>query len=208
MRGVVMSPATENASAQRQSRIGKRPIVVPAGVTATVKGVSVTVKGPKGSSERSFSDKVAVTLENGALVVKVLPSAPLEGPRLQGLTWALLKNMVQGVSKGYALSLDLVGVGYRAELKGQSLTLALGLSHPVSLVLPNEIKARVETIDEGGTKKPRLHLESHDKELLGQIAAKIRSFRPPEPYKGKGVRFTGEKVRMKAGKAGGKGGKK
>jgi large subunit ribosomal protein L6 len=203
-----MSPATENASAQRQSRIGKRPIVVPAGVTATVKGVSVTVKGPKGSSERSFSDKVAVTLENGALVVKVLPSAPLEGPRLQGLTWALLKNMVQGVSKGYALSLDLVGVGYRAELKGQSLTLALGLSHPVSLVLPNEIKARVETIDEGGTKKPRLHLESHDKELLGQIAAKIRSFRPPEPYKGKGVRFTGEKVRMKAGKAGGKGGKK
>jgi large subunit ribosomal protein L6 len=149
-----------------------------------------------------------VTLENGALVVKVLPSAPLEGPRLQGLTWALLKNMVQGVSKGYALSLDLVGVGYRAELKGQSLTLALGLSHPVSLVLPNEIKARVETIDEGGTKKPRLHLESHDKELLGQIAAKIRSFRPPEPYKGKGVRFTGEKVRMKAGKAGGKGGKK
>jgi large subunit ribosomal protein L6 len=208
MRGVVMSPATENASAQRQSRIGKRPIVVPAGVTATVKGVSVTVKGPKGSSERSFSDKVAVTLENGALVVKVLPSAPLEGPRLQGLTWALLKNMVQGVSKGYALSLDLVGVGYRAELKGQSLTLALGLSHPVSLVLPNEIKARVETIDEGGTKKPRLHLESHDKELLSQIAAKIRSFRPPEPYKGKGVRFTGEKVRMKAGKAGGKGGKK
>ena len=203
-----MSPATENASAQRQSRIGKRPIVVPAGVTATVKGMSVTVKGPKGSSERSFSDKVAVTLENGALLVKVLASAPLEGPRLQGLTWALLKNMVHGVSKGYALSLDLVGVGYRAELKGQSLTLALGLSHPVNLVLPNEIKARVETIDEGGTKKPRLHLESHDKELLGQIAAKIRSFRPPEPYKGKGVRFTGEKVRMKAGKAGGKGGKK
>lgn len=203
-----MSPATETVSAQRQSRIGKRPILVPSGVTATVKGASVTVKGPKGTSERAFSDKVAVALENGALIVRVLPSAPLDGPRLQGLTWALLKNMVHGVSKGYALSLDLVGVGYRAELKGQALTLALGLSHPVNLVLPQEIKARVETIDEGGTKKPRLHLESHDKELLGQVAAKIRSFRPPEPYKGKGVRFTGEKVRMKAGKAGGKGGKK
>ena len=203
-----MSASLETPAAQRQSRIGKRPIVVPAGVTATVNGSSVSVKGPKGSSERSFSDKVGISLENGALVVKVLASAPLEGPRLQGLTWALLKNMVHGVSKGYGVSLDLVGVGYRAELKGQALTLALGLSHPVNLVLPADVKARVETIDEGGTKKPRLHLESHDKELLGQIAAKIRSFRPPEPYKGKGVRFTGEKVRMKAGKAGGKGGKK
>jgi len=113
--------------------------------------------------------------------------------------------MVEGVTKGYTLSLDLVGVGYRAELKGQQLTLALGLSHPVVMQLPAGIKARVETIDEGGTKKPRLHLESHDKELLGQIAAKIRSFRPPEPYKGKGVRYTDEKIRMKAGKAAAKG---
>jgi len=200
--------AAETVPAQRQSRIGKRPIVIPAGVTATIKGGHVAIKGPKGASEKTFSDKVAISLENGTVLVKVLKTSPLDGPRLQGLTWALIKNMVHGVSKGYANSLDLVGVGYRAELKGQVLTLALGLSHPVVITLPADIKARVETIDEGGTKKPRLHLESHDKEALGHIAAKIRSFRPPEPYKGKGVRFTGEKVRMKAGKAGGKAGKK
>lgn len=199
--------ATETVPAQRQSRIGKRPIVIPQGVTATVKGAHVAIKGPKGESEKSFSDKVSITLENDTILVHVLKTAALEGPRLQGLTWALIKNMVHGVSKGYALSLDLVGVGYRAELKGQQLTLALGLSHPVNVTLPPGIKARVESIDEGGTKKPRLHLESHDNELLGQTAAKIRSFRPPEPYKGKGVRFTGEKVRIKAGKAG-KSGKK
>jgi large subunit ribosomal protein L6 len=189
----------------RQSRIGKRPIPLPAGVTATVKGTTVGVKGPKGQSERKFSDTMKIEQQGSTLHITPLPVAGEDGPRLQGLTWALLRNMVEGVTKGYALSLDLIGVGYRADLKGQVLTLALGLSHPVVVTLPAGIKARVETIDEGGTKKPRLHLESHDKELLGQTAAKIRSYRPPEPYKGKGVRYTDEKVRQKAGKAGGKG---
>ena len=115
--------------------------------------------------------------------------------------------MVKGVSAGYAMSLDLHGVGYRAELKGRELTLSLGLSHQVKFNLPEGINAKVEILDEGGTKRPRLHLDSANNELLGQTAARIRSFRPPEPYKGKGVRYTGEKIRMKAGKAGAKGGK-
>jgi large subunit ribosomal protein L6 len=110
--------------------------------------------------------------------------------------------MVQGVSAGYAQSLDLYGVGYRAELKGKDLTLSLGLSHQVKYPLPASVNAKVEILDEGGTKRPRLHLDSCDKELLGQVAARIRSFRPPEPYKGKGVRYVGEKIKMKAGKAG------
>jgi large subunit ribosomal protein L6 len=188
-----------------QSRLGKRPIAIPQGVTATLKGSTVAIKGPKGQSERTFSELLKIEQKAGAIQVHPTPSAGEDGPRLQGLTWALIRNMVEGVTKGYALSLDLVGVGYRAELKGQVLTLALGLSHPVVVTLPAGIKARVETIDEGGTKKPRLHLESHDKELLGQVAAKIRGYRPPEPYKGKGVRYTDEKVRQKAGKAGAKG---
>ncbi len=176
--------------------------MIPAGVTATIKGAHVAIKGPKGASEKTFSDKVSISLENGTVHVKVLTTSVLDGPRLQGLTWALIKNMVHGVSKGYATSLDLVGVGYRAELKGQVLTLALGLSHPVVITLPPGIKAKVETIDEGGTKKPRLHLESHDNEMLGQTAAKIRSFRPPEPYKGKGVKYLEETIRRKVGKTG------
>ena len=189
----------------RQSRIGKRPVVIPQGVTVTIKDSTVSFKGPKGSISRTFSTEVKFTQKDGAVVVTPGPTAGLAGPRLQGLSWALIKNMVEGVSKGYALSLDLYGVGYRAELSGQNLTLALGLSHPVKLTLPAGVKAKVETIDEAGTKRPRLHLESFDKELLGQTAAKIRSYRPPEPYKGKGVRYTGERIRMKAGKAGAKG---
>ena len=113
----------------------------------------------------------------------------------------LIATMIEGVAKGYALSMDLVGVGYRAEVKGQDLNLALGLSHPAHVALPQGVKAQVETIDEGGVKRPRLHLTSHDKQLLGEMAARIRSLRPPEPYKGKGIRFTGEKLRQKAGKA-------
>ena len=136
-----------------------------------------------------------------------MPNAGLEGPKFQGLTRALVANMVKGVSTGYAMSLDLHGVGYRAELKGRELTLSLGLSHQVKFNLPEGINAKVEILDEGGTKRPRLHLDAANNELLGQTAARIRSFRPPEPYKGKGVRYTGEKIRMKAGKAGAKGGK-
>ena len=126
-----------------------------------------------------------------------------QGKQFQGLARALLAGMVEGASKGFALSLDLIGVGYRCEVKGQQLNLVLGLSHPVAFKLPDSVQARVEIIDEAGIKKPRLHLTSNDKMALGQTAARIRSFRPPEPYKGKGVRYTGEKVREKAGKAGG-----
>jgi large subunit ribosomal protein L6 len=130
------------------------------------------------------------------------------GAQFQGLARALVSNVIEGVSKGYDVALDLIGTGYRAELKGQDLTLALGLSHQVNFRLPESVKARVEIIDVGGTKKPRLHLSSYDKETLSQTASHIRSFRPPEPYKGKGVRFVDEKVREKAGKAGKGAGKK
>jgi large subunit ribosomal protein L6 len=122
--------------------------------------------------------------------------------QFQGLTRSILANAVHGVSEGFKTSLDLYGVGYRAELKGQTLNLSLGLSHVVEYDLPDGIKVKIETIDEGGLKRPRVHLESHDKSLLGQVASRIKSFRPPEPYKGKGVRFTGERIREKAGKAG------
>lgn len=196
---------TEVQETLRQSRIGKRPIAVPAGVTVSIKGTTVSFKGPKGQSERSFQPGIEIAHESGSIQVKPLATAGDDGPRLQGLAWALIRNMVEGVSKGYALSLDLHGTGYRAELAGQNLTLALGLSHTVKVTLPADVKGRVETIDEGGTKRPRLHLESHDKEVLGQVAAKIRSYRPPEPYKGKGIRYTGERIRQKAGKTGGKG---
>lgn len=198
---------TDSKGEERQSRVGKRPLPVPAGVTVTIDGGhKVTLKGPKGAMTRALPDGIKVEKQGEILVV--LPSGgkgAKGGPQFQGLARAILGNMMDGVSKGYALSMDLVGVGYRAELAGQNLTLSLGLSHQVKYPLPKEIVARVEIIDEGGTKKPRLHLSSFDKELLGQCAAKIRSFRPPEPYKGKGVRYTGEKVREKAGKAGAKG---
>lgn len=201
--------ATAEQQAVRVSRVGKRPVEVPAGVQIDVKDGKVVAKGPKGSIERVLPAAVAIKKEGASLEI-VPPTSGDAGAfaQYQGLTWALLRNMVEGVSKGYTRSLDLIGTGYKAEVKGQDLTLNLGLSHTVSYRLPEGIKAKVEVLDVGGTKKPRLHLESHDKELLGQTAARIRSFRPPEPYKGKGVRYVDEKVREKAGKAGGKGGKK
>ena len=115
---------------------------------------------------------------------------------------ALIQNAVVGVSEGYKHSLDLYGVGYRAEIKGQELTLNLGLSHQVKYTVPEQVQVKIETIDDGGTKRPRVHLESYDKQILGRTSSRIKSFRPPEPYKGKGVRFTGERIRQKAGKAG------
>ena len=161
------------------------------------------VKGPKGELERTFHPDVQVEKDGESL--KIVPGRTSRSfAQYQGLTWALLTNMLRGVSEGYKVSLDLYGVGYRAVVSGQELTLNLGLSHQVVHTLHPSVKAKVETIDEAGTKRPRLHLESHDKEALGQTAAKIRSYRKPEPYKGKGVRYTGERVREKAGKAGGK----
>jgi large subunit ribosomal protein L6 len=187
---------------QRQSRVGKRPVVLPKGVEVSIDSTSVKVKGPKGSLARILPPLVSVKKEGEELIISLVPNAGVDGLKFQGLTRALVANMVQGVSAGYAQSLDLYGVGYRAELKGKDLTLSLGLSHQVKYPLPASINARVEILDEGGTKRPRLHLDSCDKELLGQVAARIRSFRPPEPYKGKGVRYVGEKIKMKAGKAG------
>jgi large subunit ribosomal protein L6 len=144
-----------------------------------------------------------VKIEIKGKTVTIAPTAGRQGKQYQGLARALLAGMVEGAAKGFAISLDLIGVGYRCEVKGQQLNLALGLSHPVQYKLPDSVSARVEIIDEAGIKKPRLHLASSDKMELGQTAARIRSFRPPEPYKGKGVRYTGERVREKAGKAGG-----
>jgi large subunit ribosomal protein L6 len=187
-----------------QSRLGKRPIALPKGVEFKLNGRMATVKGPKGELSRELPAGIKVTLADQQIVVEPEVGAGRQGRQFQGLTRALVANMVKGASEGYAMSLDLVGVGYRAEVKGQDLTLALGLSHPVNYTMPKSVSARVEIIDEGGIKRPRLHLTSYDKEALGQTAARVRSFRKPEPYKGKGVRYTGEKLREKAGKAGGK----
>jgi large subunit ribosomal protein L6 len=195
---------TTESSTMTQSRIGKRPVPLPKGVDFKLDGRKATIKGPKGELSREFPPGIRITVVDQELVVEPEVGAGRQGRQYQGLVRALLASMVNGVSTGYAMSLDLVGVGYRAEVKGQDITLALGLSHQVKYVLPKSVSARVETIDEGGVKRPRLHLASHDKEALGQTAARIRSFRKPEPYKGKGVRYTGEKLREKAGKAGGK----
>ena len=199
-----MTTATQTAAETiAQSRVGKRPIVLPSGVEMKVAGRKVTVKGPKGSVEREMPADVKIEVKDKTIVIAPAASAGRQGKQFQGLARALLAGMVEGAAKGFAISLDLIGVGYRCEVKGQQLNLALGLSHPVQFKLPDSVAARVEIIDEAGIKKPRLHLTSSDKMALGQTAARIRSFRPPEPYKGKGVRYTGEKVREKAGKAGG-----
>ncbi len=200
-----MTQSQQHAVAVRHSRIGKRPVPVPAGVTVVTKDGVVTVKGPKGESKKAVPAGVVVSLKDGNAHFQPTADANETFSRMQGLLRALVKNMIEGVSKGYVISMDLHGVGYRAEIAGKTLTLALGFSHPVTMPLPDGVTAKVEIIDEAGQKRPRLHLSSHDKELIGQTAARIRSFRPPEPYKGKGVRYLGEKVREKAGKAAAKG---
>lgn len=187
-----------------QSRVGKRPLELPDGVQFEISGRDVSVKGPKGSLSRTMPEEVEITVAGKLVTVLPRTGTGKIGKQFQGLVRALLGSMVEGTSKGFAVSLDLKGVGYRAVLEGQMLNMALGLSHPVNYRLPDGVSARVETIDEGGIKIPRVHLTSHDKEALGQAGARIRSFRPPEPYKGKGVRYTGERIREKAGKAGGK----
>jgi len=188
----------------KESRIGKNPVPIPANVQVSLEGAIVTVKGPRGELTRTLHPNITVTREDDKLVVAVAPGSSGGGTHFQGLTRSLLFNAVHGVSEGFKRSLDLHGVGYRAEVAGQLVTLALGLSHPVKFQLPEGVSGRVEVIDQGGVKRPRLHLESHDKELLGETAARLRAFRPPEPYKGKGVRYTGEYVREKAGKTGAK----
>jgi large subunit ribosomal protein L6 len=187
------------AVSQKQSRVGKAPVPIVKGVDVKIDGKTVTFKGPKGEIAHVVHDDVSVERKDDKLIV--IPKN-LQANAFQGLTRALLANAVKGVSEGFTQSLDLYGVGYRAEMKGTMLKLQLGLSHPVHYDLPKTIKVKIETIDEGGLKRPRIHLECHDKALLGQVASRIKSFRPPEPYKGKGVRYTGERIREKAGKAG------
>lgn len=179
------------------SRIGKAPISIPSGVNVTVKDNTVTVKGPKGELSQSVHPVLEVKIEDGTLTV-VRPNEEKETRSMHGLYRSLINNMVIGVSEGYKKELELVGVGYRATNQGQLLELALGYSHPIQLLLPSEIKVEAVTDRKSN---PIITLESADKQLLGQVCAKIRSLRKPEPYKGKGVRFKGEQIRRKAGKS-------
>lgn len=183
------------------SRIGKLPITIPAGVTVTVQNHVVTVKGPKGVLTQEINPSISVNVENGHCVLS-RPDDERQNRAFHGLYRALIQNMIVGVSEGYKKTLELVGVGYRVSNQGQVLEFALGYTHNIFLGLPSEIK--VETKSERN-QNPVVILESCDKQLIGQVCAKIRSFRKPEPYKGKGVRFAGEVVRRKAGKSAGKG---
>ncbi|MBT4473090.1 MAG: 50S ribosomal protein L6 [Bacteroidetes bacterium] len=178
------------------SRIGKNPVAIPAGVTVDVNENIVTVKGKLGELSQEYSD---VTINVDGDQVIVTRSTDHKDHRAKhGLYRALIFNMIEGVSKGWTKELELVGVGYRASNQGQKLDLALGFSHNIVLNIAPEVK--VETVSEKG-KNPIVKLTSHDKQLVGQVAAKIRGFRKPEPYKGKGVRFVGEQIRRKAGKS-------
>jgi large subunit ribosomal protein L6 len=183
------------------SRVGKAPIALGSNVQCTVEqGNIVKVKGPKGELTQQVHPEINVKIEDGSILVEKTAETK-EQRAMHGLYRALINNMVKGVSEGYSMTLELVGVGYRATTAGQRLTLALGYSHPIVIELPNEVKVNAET-KKG--ENPMITLESFDKQLIGQVAAKLRSFRKPEPYKGKGVRFKGEQIRRKAGKSAGK----
>ncbi len=186
----------------KQSRNGKKPIPLAEGVQVTIQGSEVSVKGPKGELQHTVPPQVLVEQQEGKLTVTPAAGAGKLGLQYQGLTRAILNNMVEGVTNGYARSLDFRGVGYRAEFKNGQLKMTVGLSHQPILDIPKAVDVKVETIDEAGTKFPRVHLQSPDKQLVGRIAARIRQIRPPEPYNGKGVRYTGERIKEKAGKAG------
>ena len=180
------------------SRIGKLPIDIPKGVEITVsKGNLVTVKGPKGELTQQVNPDIVVKIENGRVEL-ARPTEQKRHKAMHGLYRSLLNNMVEGVTNGYEIKQELVGVGFRATSTGQILELALGYSHSIYLQIPPEVK--VEAVTERRA-NPIITLKSADKQLIGQVAAKIRSFRKPEPYKGKGIKFVGEQLRRKAGKA-------
>ena len=181
------------------SRIGKLPIAIPAGVTVTLKDDVVTVKGPKGELSQYVNPLITVTI-NPAEVIVSRSSDEKQERAFHGLYRALINNMVVGVSEGYKKELELVGVGFRVSNTGNVMELALGFTHPIYMVLPPEIKVETKT---ERNKNPLITLESCDKQLLGAVCAKIRSFRKPEPYKGKGVKFVGEVIRRKSGKSAG-----
>ena len=181
------------------SRIGKAPIAIPAGVSVDVKDHVVTVKGPKGTLTQTVNPELDVKIEDGHVTL-TRPSDDREHRAQHGLYRALIHNMVVGVSEGYRKEMELVGVGYRATATGQVLELALGFSHAIFIKLPPEVKVEAKS---ERNKNPLIILESDDKQLLGQVCAKIRSLRKPEPYKGKGIKFVGEQLRRKAGKSAG-----
>jgi len=183
------------------SRIGKKPVTLPKGVTATITPANeFSVKGPKGELKQSVDRDIIVKIEGDTVLVE-RPTDQIRHRAMHGLYRSLIANMVTGVTEGFKRELELVGVGYRAAVTGQQIDLALGFSHNIIFELPKEIKASA-TAEKG--QNPRIILESNDKQLLGAVAAKLRSLRKPEPYKGKGVRYSDEIVRRKAGKAAGK----
>jgi large subunit ribosomal protein L6 len=178
------------------SRIGKMPVVVPKGVTVTTEGTTVKVKGPKGELTKTFHTDLAIKVDNGNVIVE-RPSDEKHHKALHGLTRTLINNMVEGVTKGYSKTLEIAGVGYKAEPRPYGLQFALGFSHPIEYKAPAGIKLSAPN-------PTTVQVEGADKEIVGQVAAEIRSLRPPEPYKGKGIKYMGETIRRKAGKAGGK----
>ena len=180
------------------SRIGNAPITIPSDVEVSISADNlVVVKGKLGELEQALHPEIKVSVNEGVLTV-ARPNDNKDIRSLHGLYRALINNMVEGVSKGYVIEQELIGVGYRAKTQGQRLELSLGFSHPIVMELPKEVK--VTAVSEKG-KNPMIKLESHDKQLIGQVAGKIRSFRKPEPYKGKGILFKGEVIRRKAGKS-------
>ncbi|MBL1279654.1 MAG: 50S ribosomal protein L6 [Fluviicola sp.] len=178
------------------SRIGKSPVTIPSGVEVKVDGNVVTVKGSKGELTQEMDSCISMSIEDGTISFTRESDTPDHRAK-HGLYRALVQNMIVGVTEGYKLQLEVVGVGYRAKANGQKLELSLGFSHPFVLEIAKEVKVSTESAK---GKAPVVTLESHDKQLVGQVAAKIRSLRKPEPYKGKGVRFLGEEIRRKAGK--------
>ena len=177
------------------SRIGRLPVAVPGGVQVNVQGSAVHVKGPKGELKRTFSNLIGIALEDGQVVISRKSDNPSERA-LHGTTRAVIANMVRGVSTGFEVVLAVEGVGYRAEMQGKDLALFVGYSHPVKVEPPNGISFEVDQ------KTRQIKVLGYDREVVGQTAAEIRRIRPPEPYHGKGIRYAGEKVRRKAGKAG------
>ncbi len=178
------------------SRIGKLPVTVPNGVTVTLDGHRIRVKGPKGELERTLPPEVSVKQEDGTLKVE-RPDDEQRSRAMHGLTRSLVANMVEGVTNGFRKQLDIVGVGYKAEARPYGLQLSLGYSHPIEYRAPEGVKLSAPT-------PTQVIVEGADKEAVGQVAAEIRKMRPPEPYKGKGIKYAGEQIRRKAGKAGGK----
>jgi large subunit ribosomal protein L6 len=178
------------------SRIGKSPITIPEGVTVTIDKSNVTVKGPKGELQQVVDEEVGITIEDNVITLS-RTSEDKEVRSKHGLYRSLIFNMIEGVANGYTKELELYGVGFRASSQGQQLTLSIGYSHAIVMQLPEEVKLEAET-KKG--QPPYVKLMSHDKQLIGTVAAKIRSLRKPEPYKGKGIRYKGEEIRRKAGK--------